>query len=391
MRTPTRRGLPARRGGLLALVLFAAAAPPHTVAAQPVAAGAGVRFQSYTFAEPQSAGAAEARLFSAPFAVSLGLGSVVAVDVSGAFAEGTVVGPDGGEATLSGPTDTEVGLSFALGPDRVVLTAGASLPTGATELTLAEAAVAGVVAAELLPFSIASWGTGGGVGGDVALAVRAGRWGVGVAGGYRAGRDFEPLDGQALLYRPGDRVRVRVALDGEVGDAGTLSLVAGFQRFGDDAVDGANLFRAGNRFEGVVSYAFPVGLRGSALVYGAVNHRENGILLLDASALDGATGSPSQQLFLAGGAARVPLGARAVLVPEAEARVFRSADGVGQGWVSGVGAALDLRLAGRRFGRRVVLSPAARGRVGHVVVREGAESGLTGWEASLTLRVEGGR
>ena len=154
---------------------------------------------------------------------------------------------------------------------------------------------------------------------------------------------------------------------------------------------GNNLFKSGNRVEGVMSYAFAFGLRSSAYLYGGVYHRENGALLTEDLIIDGAPDSPWQQLFLSGVNLRVATSRRVAFLGDGDIRVFRSQDGVGQGWVGTAGLTLNLVIAGRPSGSRVVLSPTGRYRYGHVVVREGAESGLRGWEAGITLRVETGR
>lgn len=370
---------------LLAALLLALA--PAAASAQ---AAAGVLAQSYRFDDPQAAGLTDFRLFTLPFVASLSAGRF-GLEVGAAYARGEATGPDGSAAELSGPTDTHAALVLEVIPDRVVLRTLAVLPTGRSSQSLTESAVAGVVAAELLPFAIATWGNGGSVGADLALAHQAGGVGMGLSVGFEAAQEFEPLVDQAFAYRPGDQVRVRFALDADVGDSGTFSLLLGGQRFSEDQVGGANLFQSGNRLEAVASYAFAVGLRGSAMLYGGAFHRARGSLLTEAPSLDGATASPSQQLFTGGANVALPLGARATLLPDVEARVFRAADGVGQGWLSTVGGTLDLRLGGPRFGRRVILSPTGRYRFGHVVAREGVEYGLSGWEAGLTLRVEGGR
>ena len=75
----------------------------------------------------------------------------------------------------------------------------------------------------------------------------------------------------------------------------------------------------------------------------------------------------------------MPMG-RAVFLPGVDARVFRSADGVGQGYATGAGAAMELPLGG------ITLVPWVRGRFGNVIAREDAESGFSGWDVGLTLR-----
>jgi hypothetical protein len=377
------------RRAVIATSVAVAATLPAPALSQAVAGGA--LFQSYTFTQAEVIGLRDFTLLTAPFAVSIPVTGFLSLQASGAFAEGEASGPEGAKATLSGLTDTEVGIAVALGEDRAVLTAGASLPTGQSTQTLEEAAVAGVVAAELLPFAVTNWGSGGGAGGDLAVAFQGGGWGVGISGGYRAAAEYEPIAGQTFAYRPGNQLRFRLALDRDVGESETFSVLVGLQRFSEDQIGGNNLFRSGNRLEGVVSYAFAVGLQSSALLYSGVYHRARGSLLLEESSLEGAHDSPSQQLFMGGANLRIPAGRRAILLPDIDVRIFRSEDGVGQGWITTAGASLDIHLAGRRLGRHLVLAPTARYRYGHVVVREGSESDLTGWEAGVTLRVETGR
>ena len=71
--------------------------------------------------------------------------------------------------------------------------------------------LAGVVAAELLPFAVTNWGSGGSAGGDLALAFQGGGWGLGISGGYRAASEYEPYVGETFAYRPGNQLRFRLA------------------------------------------------------------------------------------------------------------------------------------------------------------------------------------
>jgi hypothetical protein len=353
-------------------------------------AGGGALLQTYTFGDAQTAGVDRIRLLTLPWGASVGLGSFAAIAVDGAWASGEATSAAGQTAALSGLTDTNVAATLGPGPDWLVVTLDASLATGTSALTLEESLVAGIVAADLLPFAVGTWGSGGNVGGSMAAAAQLGAWGVGLAAGYHVAREFEPLSSLSLAYRPGNQLQLRLAADRDVG-ASTLSAVVGYQRFSDDEISGANLFRSGNRVQGVVSVAFPVGLRSSALVRAGVQHRSMGTLLLDESLLAGATDSPSQQLFTLGGDLRLPLGRRAALLPTTELRVFRASDGASQGWLASAATTLDLRLAGNSTRTRIVLSPMAGLRMGRVIVAEGAETGIFGWEAGVVLRLEGGR
>lgn len=365
--------VPAGAAALMALAgLGAAPSSAHAQATSRV--GVGPVFESYTFADPAQAGLERITLLSAPFAARVGLGRRATLEVGGAYAAGKVTAADGSESELSGPTDTHVMLSVAVVPDALTLSVMAAAPTGQATHDPAQALVAGIVAADLLPFRVSSWGAGGGVGMQLAATRRFQGFGAGLSVGYRQAGEFEPLEAEAVAYRPGNEIQARLALDTEIGRNGKGSLVVGFQRFGDDALDGANLFRSGNRVEVMGTYAFPMGYRGSAALYGGVLHRANGSYL-DATVPD----APTQDLILMGGMLRRGMGG-GFLTPRVDVRVFRSQDGVGQGYVAGVGAAYEIRSGS------VTFAPTVTGRIGQVTVREGQESGITGFEAGLTLR-----
>lgn len=352
--------------------------------------GAGAHVQSYSFDDPTIAGVESVRLVVTPFAAAVDLGRV-SLGLSGAYASGTATGPGGGEASLSGPTDTDLVLTYRPGPDWLVVSASSALPTGKSSLDTEGSFVAAFIAAELLPFEIASWGSGGDVGGDVAVATQAGGWGVGLSAGYRLAREYEPIPDLPFSYKPGNQLQLRVALDRDVTQTSTLSLLVGAQHFSDDELAGTNLFKSGTRVQAVASYAFPLGLRSSALVFAGVNHRANGALLTEEAALSGAADSPSQQLFMTGANLRFPLGRGSAVLPKAEMFVFRAEDGASQGWVATIGPALDLRLSGNASTRQFFLTPSFVWRTGNVIVQEGSESGFSGWEAGVTLRLVAGR
>ncbi|MBT8487847.1 MAG: hypothetical protein HKN72_00210 [Gemmatimonadetes bacterium] len=351
--------------------------------------GAGVHVQSYSFDDATIAGVESVRLFVTPFAavVDFGRGTL---GLSGAYANGSATGPSGVEASLSGLTDTDLVLTYRPGPDWLLVSASSALPTGKASLGTEGSFVAAFIAAELLPFEIDSWGSGGDVGGDVAVATQAGAWGVGLSAGYRLAGEYEPVPELPFAYKPGNQLQLRVALDRDVSHTSTLSFLLGLQHFTDDELEGTNLFKSGTRLQALGSYAFPVGLRSSALVFGGLNHRANGALLTEEAALSGATDSPSQQLFMAGVNLRFPLGRGAAILPRAELFVFRAEDGASQGWVGSVGPAVDLRVSGNATTRQFFLTPSFVLRTGNVIVQEGSESGFSGWEVGVTLRLVDG-
>jgi hypothetical protein len=336
--------------------------------------GGGVAYEQYRFGDPGTIGIESISLFTVPFAARAGLSRFLVIDLGGHYARGSMVRADGSTSEVSGPTDTQLRLSVPLGRDAVTLAAILILPTGHATHTEAEADVAGVIASDLLPFRISNWGSGGGAGASVAVARSFGRFGVGATVGYSVAREFAPLAEDELAYRPGNQLQLRLAADHRVGRAGKLALQLGYQRYGEDALDGQNLYRSGNRLQAIGSYTFAAGRRASGLAYTGVLHRERGTFF------DRELVLPSQEVIVAGGGLRLPLGG-VVLLPGLDTRFFRSSDGLGQGQVTGIGSSLEVPLAA------VVLQPTVRGRFGSVIPHQGAETTIRGLELGLTLRL----
>jgi hypothetical protein len=370
----TRRadaGLRALWTTLAALSCAVTATAPLPATAQ-TAAGVTVATESYRFTDPAAAGVESITLRTVPFAVRL-RNSRFGVDLSGAYAIGTVRAVGEQTHELAGPTDVDVRASLTLGRDLLVLAATLSLPTGKAGHSVEEAAVAGLISADLLPFRISNWGSGGGAGVSAAFAVPVEGFGIGMSAGYRIAREFEPLTSEPLVYQPGDEVDIRVAVDRAIGTSGKLALQLAAQRFGNDAMGGDNLYRSGNRVQAIGSYSFAAGGQGSGVAYAGLVRRAQGTYL------DRTQTTPSQDLVLAGGGVRRQVG-RIVVTPSVDTRFFRSADGIGQGWNAGFGGSAELPLASLTF------VPSARVRTGKVLVREDAETGLSGVDLGFSIR-----
>jgi hypothetical protein len=375
--------------GLLAL----AAVLPAAAAAQESGwlAGAGTSYETYHFGDAQTAGIESLSLFVVPLAAQIPLGRVVSVGMNGSYARGTLADGAGETHTLSGFTDSELTLNVPIerGGTTVTLTGMAILPTGKATQTAEEAIVAGAMAAELLPFSITNWGSGAGAALAASVAQRFGEVGLGASVGYRATSEFEPLDGESFGYRPGNELRVRLAADRTIGGSRKASLSLTMFRYGNDRFEGQNLFQSGTRLQALASYAFPVGYGNAAVLYAGALHRSEGSLLTTLPGDGADPNAPSQTLLLFGGGARAPsrLG---VLVPTTDLRLFRREDGIGQGYLYGLGLGVEFPLARAADGTpAATLIPSVKGRLGNLKMAEDASSGVTGAEIGLTLRFGG--
>lgn len=348
------------------------------LAAGSLAVGASVVHERYDFLSPLTIGVRTVTLSTVPVAARALLHPRIGLELSTAFARGHLTGVDDmgdSDVELSGLTDTEVRANFAVIPDRLTVTAAILLPTGVATQTGAQTQLAGLVAADLLPFRISNWGTGGGLGLITTYAVPVGDFGLAMSAGYTVGREFEPIEGGDLAYRPGNELRVRLALDRSVGASGTVSLLLGAQHYANDQVRGESFFQPGNRVEALASYVFGVGDQSSGAVYAGVQHRGEG------TRTPTELTTPAQDLINAGAGFRLPIG-DATLVPAVDLRVFRRSDGIGQGALASVGSSAELPLA-----PGVRLVPALRTRFGEVLLWEGAETSVRGLELSLGLRV----
>lgn len=363
----------AAAGALLAALLVV----PSTLSAQGSwQAGGAAGFEHYGFSDDGGSELESISLVSFPFQARAQLGSDLFLDARGAWAHGRVRWRDGSEMELSGPTDSEVRLSWDVARRSIRLELVGYLPTGETTHDEEEAVVAGIVAADLLPFRISNWGSAGAVALSVSGARRFGRVGAGASVSYRVSSDFDPVQEQRFVYEPGDELRFRVGLDYELTRSQKLSLALGYRSYEADVANDVNLFQTGDRMIGLVTWSFPASRKAAGAVYGGLLHRERGAFL-DIAAPE----IPSQNLVLAGGMVRAPFRG-GFIVPRVDVRVFRRSDGGGDGHVIGAGAALEAPVSSN-----VTLLPSVAARFGSVGATADAEVGFTGFDIGLIARL----
>jgi hypothetical protein len=371
---------------LPALSLLVALAPATAAAQggsppvlQDLRGGMAAAFETYGFSDAQQTGIDHVSLLTVPFGARTRLLGSSSLEVSGAYARGQLTHQDGTTVTLAGFTDTQIALAVPLKQDVATVTAIASLPTGVSRMTADEAIVAGVVASDLLPFRISNWGAGGAAGVSGAVAHSLGAVGIGASASYLVGHEYDLVEPGAFAYRPGNQLRARVAVDLSTGPAGKASLQLTYLHSGEDQLAGANVFRAGDRIQGMGSYAFAAGTRTAGIAYAGVMHRAQGAYLV----VLGPTPS-AENVFVAGGGFRVAV-ARAVLLPSLDLRILRRSDGLGEGEVTGIGGSAELPV---RAG--LTLLPSARARLGRVLLSQGNSSGFTGVDLAIGVRFGAG-
>ena len=367
-----------RLGSTFTTVLIAAAAVAMASSragaqlSDPVA-GAGVMLESYSFSDKEQVDIDKVSLLTVPLSVRVALAHRVELGVTSAYASGTLTRRDGQSTTLSGLTDTEIRLTYQMANDRVRLSAAAMAPTGKSKLTAGEMDVMGVVAADLLPFAISNWGSGGGLGINASVVQPVSEeTSVGVSAGYVVARKYEPLSATTFAYRPGNQLHVRAGADHRVGSAAKASLQLTYLHFGLDQNAGANFYQSGDRLQAVGSLAFAAGT-GTGIVYAGYLQRRGGKFT------EVVRVTPAQDLAYAGTGFRQRVGGL-VLAPTLDVRLLGSDVGVEQGRT--ISAGLSAEVPAGNFD----VVPLVRARVGHLTIRTAQESGFTGFEVGLSIR-----
>jgi hypothetical protein len=363
---------------LTAAVVLIAAPPGAATQTAPLSLGSGVWYQSYLMEAPSVTGVESISLLSVPFgARSPRLFGGAWIDLNGAFAQGNLQRSDGSTVSLAGVTDTQVRLNLPLSGERVVVSAGYLLPTGSSSHSWEQAELAGIIASDLLPFRVNSWGGGGALATSATFAIPVGAFGLGAALGYTVGQEFTPLQDESWTYRPANALRARAGADRVIGRSSKVSLILDFEVFGQDQIEGQEIFQSGNRYGAIGSYAFAAGERSTGLVFGGVEHRDVSSLSVGLPPL------PAQNLLYGGSAFRVPVRG-GILIPMVESRLVRRDDRTGAGVLSGAGVSFESVVGS------FVLVPSARARFGTFTLWEGQTTPIRGFELGLGVRLPGG-
>jgi len=363
-----------------AALVAASAALPLTAQAQSDAATGGVRFLSGFEARSLSfdagLGLKSAAEYAIPFSAIWTVSPRFALDFGVRYASATRSPETSGESnsTVSGFGDTQVRAVYQIVPDALVLTLGANLPTGKTKLTDDELIAAGVVASELIPFPVPSFGSGANATTGIAAAVPFAGWALGVGGSYRLSGSYTPVASRDSAYKPGSELRLRIGADRVIGQ-GRVSLGFTYSSFAEDEFGGSRIFQPGKRYISQASWSFPIGNLGVAL-YAWDLYRSAGTVAL------GGAQTEKQNVLTAGAQLSVRLG-RNLLRPQIEFRQHAAGESSLEkaGQLFSLSARYQMALSGS-----LTLSPALRYDVGNVVNASGDAIGFTGWGLSLGLR-----
>jgi hypothetical protein len=235
----------------LAAVLVAIPAAAHAQGLSDATFRAAPQFASYSF--DLDGAKTSISQFAVPIAVLIPINDRLTFDLGTAFATASFDGDGVEKSSISGLTDTQLRLNYALAGNTIIVTAGINLPTGQYKIAEDKIGAAGQIGNDFLAFPISSFGNGFGGTGGVAYARNAGAWNVGLGASLRKSFEFDAFDagGSTVTFTPATEFRVRAGADREITD-GRVALGLVLSQFGDDTCDGcdgatATTFATGTR------------------------------------------------------------------------------------------------------------------------------------------------
>lgn len=271
--------------------------PAPGVAAAPV-------LQAWSFGDPlaqDSTRISRVSQVALPLSAYFPLGTAWAFDVAGAYVRGTVRREGVADLALDGMTDVRLRLAGRLG-DRLMLTLGLTLPTGATRLGEHELEAVRIIGAPVMRMPVPGLGSGFGASAGVVAARRAGPWALALGTSIELRGTYQPVETvlagvtAATDLDPGEAVHVSLGADRILGQHRLAFLVVA-DVYGEDALTlGAGVarqtstYRLGPTFRALA--LADLGVRGyrQFSLHGQLRHR-SAFTGIDGQVIDGSSGT----------------------------------------------------------------------------------------------------
>ncbi len=285
--------------------------------------------------------------------------------------------------SLNGATDVTAQLFVRLLQDRLLLQAGAGLPTGKTKLTPEELGVAQALAIPVLGFRVKDYGTGFDFTGGASMAFPlAPGVTAGVGAGFLSHGKYTLVENGGD-YKPGSEASVSggVDLKGEPREGGrpVLHLDAVYRIYASDELHSQKVFQEGNQLELQAAGNTGAGTRfeGSIL---AVIKADNTVYAPSGTTVESIK-SPAGTGVLGRAGIGIPWGDRSRLGLAAEWNHFGGSDiSLRDGDAFGVGPTMAFPV-----GPKGRLSVSAERLFGKLKGVDEADVDLTGWSVGLDL------
>ena len=300
---------------LALLLLLPASTPAAAAQTSATVARAGVVFESYSFGD----GLAFERVseLTVPLVLTQRFGERVSLDIGTAYVRATVREAGGATIDHAGVIDTDVRATIGIVPGRLVLAVVGTLPTGTTAVPDTTIPLFGATTTDLLGFTTAGFGSGGGLSAGFASAFRLGaHWAAGTAASYRYGASYTPVRGGGELA-PGGEIRARFGLEGPFGPGGRYYFRGAFVYTTTAAteLEAGGQSTIGDRALTYIALSMPLG-RSTLSLYGWDMRR----FRARADTAPGAVAMPRGNLLALGARLEHPLSPDATLAPLVEFR-----------------------------------------------------------------------
>jgi hypothetical protein len=394
-----------RLSGLVPMLFAASAASAQQRLLDVRSLSSGVVAEQWNFGSASPTGGAgsvvSASQFTVPFTAIVPIVSNWAFDTYVAYAHGAVTVDRGGsegrqQLSLSGLNDAKVRLVGKLHGDNVLVTLGASLPSGTTALDPSQLEALSVLAAPALRFRTPTLGNGPTGTGGLVLAGQSGSWSYAFGGAYERRGDYAPAEAlTAGLGRPalkaGDAVHLSVGADRILENARqSISLIADVYTNGE--------LRDPSAPVALVNFKLGPTITGTYQVQATINNVESMLYIIErfranysvgGTTVEGSRRNESEIGFVNA----IPLNPQLSFRVGVDSR-FHTASGVATqdqtvagfataGILAG-GATLGLQYAAGGAGGSFVLEPFVRAQVGRLDLG-GPTRQATGISAGLTL------
>jgi hypothetical protein len=367
--------------GTVVAALIVAASAASTAGAQSafdIGARVAPQFHSYDIKSPTNIKISE---FTLPVFVLIPATSHLSFDVGTSYTNAQVDNTSGTTKTsssISGLTDTQVRANYTLGTDFVVLTAGVNIPTGQSTVNADQLTAASLIGNDFLAFPISNMGTGFGGTAGVAVARPVGDWSLGIGASARHSASYDPFDAgtttATLHYQPGNEYRVRGGVDRAFG-TGRVNFGLTYSKFGDDDL-GGSVYNTGDRWLSQLGLNNNFG-PGMLTVAGWDLYRPSGALA------DGTT-TGHENILAASLAYGVQTGSTTIIEPNVEGRLWSQSAGIPSSTIATLGLRSQFSLIGFAVSPSVGYSI---GRLGTGSAGSGVTADLTGWQATLGIRL----
>lgn len=149
---------------------------------------------------------------------------------------------------ISGLSDTRVQVAHSLAEDRVLVSAGMSLPTGKTELTSANRTLLPWLTADFFNFPLKYPGEGFNLFGEIGAAMPAGNWTLGAGAAIHYAGEYTPFD-DGRKYQPGSRFLLTASAEQDFAGKGRVAFDVSAIFSGNDMAGGEPIFTDGTMFD----------------------------------------------------------------------------------------------------------------------------------------------